>query len=64
MNHLVDEEADGVDDWPHKVLSPSLLLHQRYDHSAALFPILRVIVLLQEPNAVLRVCPESVCGNR
>lgn len=62
--HLVDEEADGVEDRPHVALFPSALLHQGYDHSAAPLFILLFIVLLQETDAVLRIRPESICGKQ
>lgn len=60
--YLVDGETDGVQRGSCAALSPPAFLHECHHYGAALFPIIRLIViLLSETQSILRVCPESVC---
>lgn len=59
--HLVNGESDGEEVGSHLALFPSVLLHQRHHKGAGHLVVLRVIILLQQAKAVLRIGPESVC---
>lgn len=59
--HLINGESDCEEVGSHLPLFPSVLLHQSYHEGAGHLIVLRIIILLQQAEAVLRVGPESVC---
>lgn len=59
--HLINGKSDGEEVGSHLALFPPVLLHQRHHEGAARFVVLRIIILLQQTQAVLRVGPEGVC---
>lgn len=60
-NNLINGEPDGEEVGPHLALFPPVLLHQSHHEGAAHLVFLRVVVLLTQTEAVLRIGPESVC---
>lgn len=61
IRHLVNGESDGEEVGPHLSLFSSVLLHQGHYEGADHLVVVRVVVLLQQAEAVLRVGPEGVC---
>lgn len=62
--HLIDGEANGEEIGPQLPVLAPVLLHQRHQEAANHLRVVRVIVLLQELQTVLRVGPESICPPR
>lgn len=60
-SYLIDRKSNGQESRPLLALHPSAFLHQSHDKSARPAPVLRVVVLLEQLQPVLRVGPECVC---
>ncbi len=61
IKNLINGESDGEQVGAHLSFFPPVFLHQSHDEGAAHLVVLGIIILLQQTEAVLRVCPESVC---
>lgn len=60
--YLVDCEANGEEVGSQLPVLAPILLHQSHQEAADHLRVIRVVVLLQEFQTVLRVGPESVCA--
>lgn len=63
-SYLVDSEANGEEVGPQLPVLAPIFLHQSHEEAANHLRVIRVIILLQELETVLRVGPESVCVPR
>lgn len=63
-SYLVDGEANGEEVGPQLPVLAPIFLHQSHEEAANHLRVIRVIILLQELETVLRVGPESVCVPR
>lgn len=58
---LIDGEADGVHVLAVAAVAAAIFLHQSHQEAAGCLVILRVVILLQQADFILRVDPECVC---
>lgn len=61
-SHLIDGEANGKEVGSQLPILAPVLLHQGHQEAADHLRVLRVIIFLQQLQAVLWVGPESVCA--
>lgn len=61
---LIDGEADGVHILSLAAVAAAVFLHQGHQEAAGGLVVLRVVVLLQQANLILRVNPEGVCKSK
>ncbi len=59
-SHLIDSKANGVHVLTMAPVPAAILLHESYQKTARHLIVLRVIILLQQRDLILRVDPKRV----